>query len=441
MKKRTAARIISFSLAAVLVSAVISIKTYIKSRDYFLDLEREYAYSLDEFSAGINNIALTLKKAQYVNTPSSLNSMAAKLLCDAEICKNAISKLPDGNRLVTLNKFLSQVGNYALSISDRLIKNEEKTDEDKENINKLRETAEKIAGIVTETGVTYNNTEYWTKELNSKINHEADVDSISASLGVIDDELTDYPTLIYDGPYSDHILEKEPEMLKNAQPISQEKGLEIASKLSQYDKKFVKSDGVISGDIPSYRYAGEGFTAAVSKNGGYPVFMRKERIINESDLNYARALEKAKRYLGSLGLYSFTETYFSVNEGVCLINMAYVHKNTICYTDLIKVGVAMDNGEIMIFEASGYISNHKEREFETPLFSVREAEMKLNPSLTVTAKALALIPTNGRTEMRCYEFACKTEDGDEILVYLNTETLAEEDILILQKSDGGILVK
>ena len=143
----------------------------------------------------------------------------------------------------------------------------------------------------------------------------------------------------------------------------------------------------------------------------------------------------------SLGLYSFTETYFSVNEGVCLINMAYVHKNTICYTDLIKVGVAMDNGEIMIFEASGYISNHKEREFETPLFSVREAEMKLNPSLTVTAKALALIPTNGRTEMRCYEFACKTEDGDEILVYLNTETLAEEDILILQKSDGGILVK
>ena len=68
--------------------------------------------------------------------------------------------------------------------------------------------------------------------------------------------------------------------------------------------------------------------------------MRKERIVNESNLNYEEALEKAKRYMESLGLYSFSETYYSINEGICLINMAYVHKNTICYTDLIKVGVA-----------------------------------------------------------------------------------------------------
>ena len=441
MKKRTAVRIISFSMAAVLVSAIISVETYNKSRDYFLNLEREYAYSLDEFSAGINNIALTLKKAQYINTPSAVNRMATQLLCDAEICKNAISKLPAGNRMNIINKFLSQVGNYALSVSERLIKNQGKTDTDGENISKLRETAEKIAEIVAETQVTYNNPDYWARELNNKINYETDVDNLFYSLGVIDDELTDYPTLIYDGPYSDHILEKEPEMLKEAQPISEEEGLEKASELSRFDKNFIKSDGEISGNIPSYRYSGEGFVAAVSKYGGYPVFMRKERIVNESNLNYEDSLEKAKRYMESLRLYSFSETYYSINEGICLINMAYVHKNTICYTDLIKVGVAMDNGEIMLFEGSGYISNHKERKFETPLFSAKEAEMKLNPNLTVTSKSLALIPTNSTKEMRCYEFACKTDEGEDILIYINTETLAEEDILILQKSDGGILVK
>ena len=95
----------------------------------------------------------------------------------------------------------------------------------------------------------------------------------------------------------------------------------------------------------------------------------------------------------------------------------------------------------MLFEGSGYISNHKEGKFETPLFSAAEAEMKLNPKLTVTSKSLALIPTNSTNEMRCYEFACKTDKDEEILIYINTETLAEEDILILQKSDGGILVK
>jgi len=54
---------------------------------------------------------------------------------------------------------------------------------------------------------------------------------------------------------------------------------------------------------------------------------------------------------------------------------------------------------------------------------------------------LALVPTDSVEEKRCYEFSCIAADGQEILVYINTATLAEEEILILCKSDGGILVK
>ena len=441
MKKRTAVKIISFSLAAVLVSTGFSIKSYLRVREYFLEIERGYSYSLDEFAEGINNISLTLKKAQYINTPAALSDMSAKLLSEAEISKNAISRLPAGNNLNVLNKFLSQVGNYAASISKKLIRNGKTTDKEIEKIEKLSETADKIARIVSETQITYNNAEYWAKELNSKIDQNTDVNTISASLGALEDELTDYPTLVYDGPYSDHIFEKEPEMLKNAEIISRKEGLEIASKVSRYDKSFISNDGEISGNIPSFRYSGEGVTVSVSVKGGYPVFMRKERIVRESILSYEQALEKAKRYIKTIGFDGFAETYFTTTEGICVINMAYIDGETICYTDLIKVGVAMDNGEIMLFEGSGYISNHKNRAFETPTFTYEEAEEKLNSNLTVTSKALALIPTDSTEEIRCYEFACQAKNGEEVLIYLNTMTLEEEDILILLKSDGGILVK
>ena len=123
-----------------------------------------------------------------------------------------------------------------------------------------------------------------------------------------------------------------------------------------------------------------------------------------------------------------------------MINFAFVDGQTICYTDLIKVGVAMDTGEIMLYEASGYLTNHKTRAFQSPAHTEEEAKQLLKTDLTVRETAIALIPTDGE-EKRCYEFLCSGKKGEEILVYINVSTLKEEEILILLKEDGGTLVK
>ena len=101
----------------------------------------------------------------------------------------------------------------------------------------------------------------------------------------------------------------------------------------------------------------------------------------------------------------------------------------------------MDNGEIMLLESSGYLTNHTDRAFETPAIPTADAAKALSPKLEIRETALALIPTKGGGETRCYEFVCTAEDGQEILVYINAVTGAEEDVLILLKSDGGALAK
>ena len=162
-------------------------------------------------------------------------------------------------------------------------------------------------------------------------------------------------------------------------------------------------------------------------------------MFNDYILTYEQARKKAKRFLSNNDMLSFTESYYFTDEGVCVINFAYLDGETICYTDLIKVGVAMDTGEIVLFEASGYLSNHKERAFETPKYTLGEARLIVSDQLNVNKTALALIPTpNG--EKRCYEFICD-DKGQEILVYINVTSLDEEEILILIKGNGGILVK
>ena len=133
------------------------------------------------------------------------------------------------------------------------------------------------------------------------------------------------------------------------------------------------------------------------------------------------------------------ETYYYIDEGVCVVNFAYLDGETICYTDLIKVGIAMDSGEVMFYEASGYLSNHKSRAFETAKYTEEKAREMVSKNLKINKVSKALIPTDAG-EKRCYEFLCN--DGDtEVLVYINVLNLNNEDILILLKNDGGMLAK
>ena len=440
MNKRTAIRIISFCFAALFVASGFLWQSVQKNKRYELQIENGLSRSLEDFTAGINNIALTLKKAQYVTTPKQISTFAAKLLTEAELSKNALSQLPQSEELTAINKFLSQVGNYAMSVSKSLISTGEISADHRENIVSLSAAAEKVSNALNSTHITYNNADYWATELESKVTEAVESGNLSTALSDLEGELTDYPTLVYDGPYSDHILEKEPQMLKDAEGISEAEALKKAAQLAVCEENYLKADGMVYGNIPAYRFSGQGVTVTVSRKGGYGVYMRKERTIENSLLSYEQAVTKATRYLSKIGMESLTATYYFTTEGVCVINFAYLDGSTICYTDLIKVGIALDNGEIMLYEASGYISNHTDRAFETPAYTAEEAVAVLSDSLVLEKTALANIPTSGG-EARCFEFTCKTADNEEILVYVNTKDLSEEDVLILLKSDGGTLVK
>ncbi|MBQ6838322.1 MAG: germination protein YpeB, partial [Clostridia bacterium] len=67
--------------------------------------------------------------------------------------------------------------------------------------------------------------------------------------------------------------------------------------------------------------------------------------------------------------------------------------------------------------------------------------MLLNSNLQVLSAKKAVIPTEWETEVFVYEYRCKAEDAQEILVYIDPVTGEEKDILILLYSDGGVLTK
>ena len=165
--------------------------------------------------------------------------------------------------------------------------------------------------------------------------------------------------------------------------------------------------------------------------------MPKNKSVTEEN-----AVNVALAYLKRLGYNNMTETYYANHGNVCLINFAYSENGVIYYSDLIKVGISLEDGKIYSFEAEGYLTNHKNRQSSAVNVSEKELRSKLSSHVDVISSQLCVIPKDNGKEAQCIEFHCRSKkSGDEVLIYINTQTGEEENILILLYSDNGTLTK
>ena len=271
------------------------------------------------------------------------------------------------------------------------------------------------------------------------LNDNSELKTLSKGLDDAEQSMTDLPSLIYDGPFSDHIEQNDPKFIKNENEISKDEAVEIAQKICETEELAYAHDE--DGTIPCYIFQGDKCTVAITKAGGKPVYMINSGFAGEIKIKYETAIKYAKDFISKLGYENMKESYYFTDDGICTINFAATQNGYILYPDLIKVSVNLENGQIMSFDASGYISNHSQRKIAKPEISESDAIATLNNELTVISTQLCVIPTEWMTEKFCYEIHCKTDNGQEILVYIDCDTGEEDNILILLYSDGGVLTK
>ena len=68
------------------------------------------------------------------------------------------------------------------------------------------------------------------------------------------------------------------------------------------------------------------------------------------------------------------ETYYLKQDGIVTINYAYKQDEVTVYPDLIKLKVALDNGEIMGIETKGYLNSHEKRKIDDIKVSKEKAK-------------------------------------------------------------------
>ena len=433
----------------LIIVGILGAILYKKQREYRQASENSYNMAFFELVDYVQNVETYLAKSLISSTPEHGAETLTNLWREANLAQAYLSRLPiESQELASTEKFLNQVSDYSYSLSRKNIYDEKLTQDDLNNLKELHTYSVDLENTLNQLSEDLNNGRFKWGELTEKgtVAFAQEVDNISKeSFSNLKENFHEYAGLIYDGAYSEHLTSSEPKGL-TGDDIDENKAKEIAENF--VDKNNIKETNNLgyseNATIPAYDFSitnneDLNINISVSKKGGHIVYMNTNREVNTEIISQEEANQKGKDFLTSKGFPNMKETYFLKQEGIVTINYAYMQDNVIMYPDLIKVKVALDNGEILGIETTGYLNNHVEnRDISNIKISEEEAKKDLNIDLEIISSGLAVIPTEWKSEILCYEFKGKVDDR-EFLVYINTENGREEDILIITNTPNGTL--
>ena len=440
-------------LATTVFVAIIAVLGYMlvkNNKETKTASENTYNMAFYEVVDYVQNVETYLAKSLISSTPEHGAETLTNVWREANLAQSYLARLPiESQELENTEKFLNQVSDYSYSLSRKNIYNESLSDEDFNNLKELHTYSQELENTLNQLSDDLNTGRFSWGELTKKgtVAFAQQVDNISKeSFSNLEENFHEYSGLIYDGAFSEHLTNAEPKGL-TGDNIDEDQAKEIAENFIGVENiKETSNLGYFeNATISNYGFSikknnDETVNISISKKGGHVISMNANRDVNTESITQEQADEKGKQYLESKGFSNMKETYYLKQDGIVTINYAYNQDNVVMYPDLIKVKVALDNGEILGLESTGYLNNHQKRDISNVKITKEEAKKNLNKNLEITSEGMAVIPTEWKTEILCYEFKGKVDER-EFLVYINAENGKEEDILVITNTPNGTLTE
>lgn len=435
---------LSIVSALLIVSTVLWLVNMNRNNSVTAQIENVYQRNFYDLIDNVNNAEVKLGKV----LASDYDSYAEKML--SEISKNAnsasynLSNLPISlNGIDETKKFINQVGGYADSLAQKLDKGEKLT---KAEIDTLEDIHYSI--IKLKDNLSQFNDEVMTKGYNIfKEGNLIDGDYNSFTLRIQGVKTSDveYPTMIYDGPFSDSEYNKEIKGLKDNKVTVEEAKQSIKNiylnvnddnikYLAETNGKFTTFDFSIELNNNIYLYI------QVTKNGGKILTVSGYGDSDAKNVSLTEAISKVKEIAKKQTDVSFDCVWSDIVGNDAYLNLAPVQNGVILYPDLIKAKVDLGSGELVGYSASSFYTNHTKRQIESVTYSKINADAKIPSNLKVEMSRLCLAPIEYGEEVLCYEYKC-TKNDETYYIYINATTGVTENILkVVETSDGNKLM-
>lgn len=481
---------ISILSCIILVMGVMLFSTNTTLSATTMNLENLYQRSFYDLVNNVNNMEVEVSKLMVTNDSTSQQKSLAKLKQQSSDAENSLSLLPiNENILEKTTRFMNQFNGYCTSLIT--YKDGKIESEDYETLGKV-----------------YNSIETIKKELNAimdkimkgyKISEHISDDAAKSDFSLnfvgISNDTVEYPSMIYDGPFSDSVVKRKIKGLPESE-ITENDAENLITKIFEDKITNLNYLGETQGNFTTYDFGvntedGKNYFVQITKRGGFLLTissnvlnegasngyttevvkedsvvdenkeidknevantlnktendsLNKHDVVKEESINNINnetktAVLVAENFAKRLGLEDIKCVWSASSEEISYINLAPVIDDIIMYPDLIKVKIDLNSNTVVGWEATSYAYNHTQRDELIPELSEQDARKLVSKNLQVDSQKLCVIPLEYVGETLAYEFAGTYNDFNYYL-YIDAYNGNQVKVLKVVQTEEGELV-
>lgn len=433
------AAVITLGVATLVLATALTFTFLMPSTEGNM-LENAYQRSFYDTVEQVDNIDLNLSKVLASADNGAIQKYLVDTAINSELAESDIQQLPleDQNKHYT-TKLINQIGDYAKYLNNKLIDGQSLSQKDYEALENLYQ-----ANLILK------------QTLQQMISSMQDGYSFSKMLSANDDDIVlkgfndmqnlsvQYPELIYDGPFSDGLNQREIKGLTGAQ-IDSAIARETFSKIfANYQLEEVKSVGESNGEIECFNVQseidGDILYAQISKTAGKLIMFSYAGSCNSTQCDKEQAIEKAEEFLSNLDMKDMKPVWINLANNVYTINFAFEQNGIIIYSDMVKVRVCAETQQVIGLEARSYYTNHVERAISKPALTKAQAVEKTTQTMNVKTARLVVVPIGTASERLCYELNGEY-NGSTYYIYIDAISGKQVEMFkVIESTEGTLLM-
>ena len=436
VRARDWARVLNVALAALL-AGVLAFSTAQTARlneanARLSAVVQKAFYETCELTEGMS---VNFRKLLVAGDKGQMQTLLNETALQTQGALSNLALLPLGQETVSATlKFINQAGDFATSLSTRLANGGELTTEDHEALERLSQTA---AAFSVRMGRLPDRYERGEAVFDAEDYGATGEESLYPLTGTA----TDYPALLYDGPFSDGRADGDFKALAGLAAIDESSARQALAAFLGGGAE-IRFTGESAIPVECYEYTAQlnGYTlnAGVTKAGGQVLYMLSDSPVDAANLTDRQAVDAARAFLMSRGYGELELSYSSRFDGILTVNFAAVQNGVVLYPDLIKVQVSLADGTVVGLESANYLMNHVPRQLAIPALTEQDAVSRIGGALTPLSARLCVIPDN-TAEALCWEVKA-VSGSDTFLVYIDAATGVERRLMQVVESENGNLV-
>ena len=411
-----------------------------EANHYKTELENVYNDNFYNLLDSVNNLENKVSKtlsATSSNYQRKTLLEASKNASEAEI---SVSGLPlSQGDIEDTAKMINQVSGYTSTLAEKIAQGESLSQDE-------IETLERVHASIVQLKNQLNEFERKLAKgysiVDSSMNVNSNGNEFSSTLSSLKAVDIEYPSMIYDGPFSDSVVQTVVKGLKG-KTVTKEEALEKVKK-SFKTAVYVQYEGQTTGKFETYNFRAinsddEELFVQATKMGGH--ILTISGIGREGDLSID--FEVAKKIaveFASLNGVENPEVVWSDTIGNDVyLNVAPTENGIILYPDLVKVKINLASGTVVGYDATPYFTNHTVRKLSKGSLTKEDAIGKTPKTFEIIQTRWVLSPLDYNREVVCIEVEADGDDG-RYFFYFNGTSGELEDVLKVVETDNGNLL-